>query len=137
MCFVSSWELSLVVVPAFPLIFLSHRLGHKLLYSSGSGDGDCLEVSTHLVTETVSNIKTVVSLEARDYFVESISLYLHSHMLCVNFSLYAKLLTTHSYPSYNYTGRVSESRFFKDLRWLSCWGWFQWCMLQAGDWPLF
>ena len=84
MCFISSWELSLVLFLAFPLIFLSYRLGHKLLYSSGSGDSHCLEVSTHLVTETVSNIKTVISLGAEDYFVESIAHYLHSHILCVD-----------------------------------------------------
>ena len=79
-CFVSSWELSLVLFPAFPIVFLSYRLSHKLLHSSGTGDGDCLETSAQLVIESVSNIKTVVSLGAQEYFLESVSANLSSHL---------------------------------------------------------
>ena len=80
-CFVSSWQLSFVLLLAFPLNILSYRLSYKLLQSSGAGEGKNLEMSTHLVTESVTNIKTVVSLGAQHYFVQSISSHLHSHMM--------------------------------------------------------
>ena len=79
MCFYSSWELSLIVLLAFPLVFLSYRIGIKLYQSTGSGDGDHLQASAHVVIESVDYIKTVVTLGAEEYFVNLINHYLHSH----------------------------------------------------------
>ena len=78
-CFYSSWELSLILLLAFPLVFLSYRIANKLYQSTGSGDDDHLQASAHVVIESVDHIKTVVALGAEEYFVRSINNYLHSH----------------------------------------------------------
>ena len=83
MCFTSSWELTLILLLIFPFVLISQRLTHNLLYSSGSGSIEFLEVSTHVVTETVSNIKTVITHGADEYFVNTIGCYLQSHMMYV------------------------------------------------------
>ena len=80
-CFISSWQLSFVLLWAFPSLFLSYRLSHKLLHGSGAGDEKHLEISTQFVTESITNIKTVKSLGAQKYFIQSISCQLHSHMM--------------------------------------------------------
>ena len=77
-CFTSSWELSFILMLAFPLIFFSYYLNNKLYYSSGTGE--YLETSTHVVTETVGYIKTVITRGAEDYFVRCIGKYLLSHL---------------------------------------------------------
>ena len=79
MCFYSSWELSVILLLAFPLVFLSYRISDKLYQSTGSGDDDHLQASAHVVIESVDHIKTVVALGAEEYFVNSINNYLHSH----------------------------------------------------------
>ena len=80
-CFISSWQLSFVLLLAFPFLFLTYRLGNKLLHSSGAGNDDDLETSTQFVIESVTNMKTVISLGAQKYFIESVSFLLHSHMM--------------------------------------------------------
>lgn len=96
-CFYSSWELSLVMVLAFPLLFISYRLANSLYYSTGSGDGDSLQVSSHIVLETVRFIKTVFSLGAEEYFVKSVQhflrvhtkyihqIYMHNYTACISY----------------------------------------------------
>ena len=75
--FYSSWELALMLIVAFPLIFVSYRLSHNLYYSTG--DNDYLQASAHVVLETVKYIKTVVTLQAGDYFINSVNEYLRLH----------------------------------------------------------
>ena len=64
---------------AFPLLFLAYRLVNKFYYETGSGDDDYLQVSSHVVLETVDNVKTVVSLGAQEYFIGRVNQYLRSH----------------------------------------------------------
>ena len=82
--FYSSWELSLVMTFAFPLLYISYRLANSLYYNTGSGDGDSLQVSSHIVLETVQYIKTVVSLGAEEYFIKSVQHFLQLHTKYVN-----------------------------------------------------
>ena len=78
-CFYNSWELSLILVVAFPLVIFSYGMSDKLYQSTGSGDGDYLEVSAHVVIETIDHIKTVIALGAEEFFVNSINNHLCSH----------------------------------------------------------
>ena len=80
-CLATSWELTLVLMFSFPLMFVSIHLSYKIVSTNGPGVGKCLETSTHLVTETVKNIKTVFSHNAMEYFIQRSSHLLHSHML--------------------------------------------------------
>ena len=77
--FISAWELTLVLMVAFPLTFVTYRLSNKLYQSTGSGELDHLQESGHMVTETVDHIKTVVTLGTEDYFINTVSQYLQSH----------------------------------------------------------
>ena len=76
-CFASSWELSLVELLLFPLVFIAYSLSYRLYYTQRSGE--FLQASTHLVIETISNIKTVVSHGAEEYFIKTVDHYLQSH----------------------------------------------------------
>ena len=78
-CIYSSWELTLVVIFVFPLLFISYRLTNTFYYSTGSGNDDYLQSSSHVVLETVRNIKTVVSLGAQECFIGRVKGYLSSH----------------------------------------------------------
>ena len=66
-CFSGSWELTLIFFLAIPLIIISHRLEFAMY--SGVQSADEITSASHVVMETVGNIKTVVSLGAEDYFV--------------------------------------------------------------------
>ena len=77
--FISSWELTFLLMLTFPLVFISFRLNNKLYSSTGSVKMDSLQKSAHVITETIDFIKTVVTLGAKEYFVKSIKKYLQSH----------------------------------------------------------
>ena len=79
-CFASSWELTLLVLLAFPLIFTSYRLSNSLYRHTGSADDQSIQESTHIVIETIEHIKTVVSLGAEEYFVNTVNTHLRSHI---------------------------------------------------------
>ena len=63
----------------FPLLFIAYHLAHKFYFDTGSGDDGHLQVSSHVFLETVGNIKTVVTLGAKEYFIGRVSKHLHSH----------------------------------------------------------
>ena len=69
-CFTGSWELTFLVFIAFPLMITSYRVGVSMY--RGVQSADSLARASHVVMETTDNIKTVVSLGAEDYFVNSI-----------------------------------------------------------------
>ena len=71
---------------AFPIIIIAYRTTNKLYQSTGSGDGDYLQLSSHVVIESVDNIKTVVALGAEEYFVNTLKNHLHSHTRLVTHS---------------------------------------------------
>ena len=98
-CFYSSWELSLVFILAFTLVFLAYRLVNKFYYETGSGDDDYLQVSSHVVLETVDNVKTVVSLGAQEYFIGRINQYLRSHTWYIPVHVYTSCIILWSYVS--------------------------------------
>ena len=75
----SSWELTFLLMLTFPLVFISFRLNNKLYSSTGSVKIDTLQESAHVITETIDHIKTVVTLGAKEYFVNYIKRYLRSH----------------------------------------------------------
>ena len=77
--FASSWELTFLLMLTFPLVFISFRLNNKLYSSTGSVKIDTLQESAHVITETIDHIKTVVTLGAKEYFVNYIKRYLRSH----------------------------------------------------------
>ena len=77
--FISSWELTFLLMLTFPLVFITYRLNNKLYKSTGSGKIDTLQESAHVITETIDHIKTVVTLGAKEYFVKSIKRHLQSH----------------------------------------------------------
>ena len=54
-------------------------MSKKLYESTGSGGGDHLQVSAHVVIESVDYIKTVIVLGAEEFFVKSIDNHLCSH----------------------------------------------------------
>ena len=58
-------------------------MSNKLYKSTGSGDGDYLKTSAHVVIESVDHIKTVIALGAGEFFVNSVNKHLRSHMLLV------------------------------------------------------
>ena len=58
-------------------------MSHKLYQRTGSGDGDNLKNSAHVVIESVDHIKTVIALGAGEFFVNSVNKHLHSHMRLV------------------------------------------------------
>ena len=64
---------------AIPLIFASFRLTYVLYRHDSSEDGNFLQESTHIMIETIEHIKTVISLGAEDYFVNSVNTRLYSH----------------------------------------------------------
>ena len=49
------------------------QITNKLYQRTGSGDGDHLQVSAHVMIESVDHIKTVIALGAEEYFVNSIN----------------------------------------------------------------
>ena len=62
-----------------PLILVSFRLAYVLYLKNSSKGSNSLQESTHTVIETIEHIKTVISLGAEEYFVNSVNTRLHSH----------------------------------------------------------
>ena len=89
--FISSWELTFLLMLTFPLVFISYRLNNKLYKSTGSGKIDTLQESAHVITETINHIKTVVTLGAKEYFVNYIKRYLQSHSWYVASNIHSPL----------------------------------------------
>ena len=81
-CFTGSWELTFLVFIAIPLLITSYRVGFSMYRGVQSADDSSLARASHVVTETTDNIKTVVSLGAEDYFVNSIKDNLRLQLRC-------------------------------------------------------
>ena len=64
---------------SFPLVFLAYSFSVRINHVKNAGR--FLQVSTHVVTETIGNIKTVVAYGAEEYFVQKVSQHLRSHTL--------------------------------------------------------
>ena len=65
-----SWELTFVIFITIPLIFISYRASFAMLRGTQSEGDNPLSRASHVVTESVQNIKTVVSLGAEEYLVK-------------------------------------------------------------------
>ena len=79
-CLTGSWELTFTFFPAIPLSINSYRVAFGMYSGVQSSADSSLAKASHIVTETVGSIKTVFSLGAEDYFVNSIKGNLSSHL---------------------------------------------------------
>ena len=79
-CFTGSWELTFILFIAIPLFMISYRVAFAMYSGVQSSADGSLAKASHIVTETVGSIKTVVSLGAEEYFVNCIKNYLASHL---------------------------------------------------------
>jgi len=74
-CFTGSWELTFIIFIAIPLFIISYRVAFAMY--SGVQSVDEITSASHVVMETVDNMKTVVSLGAEDHFVNATKEYLN------------------------------------------------------------
>ena len=79
-CFSGSWELTFLLSIAIPLIIIPYRVGFSMYRGVPSSDDSSLARASHVVTETIDNIKTVVSLGGENYFVNAIKSDLSLHL---------------------------------------------------------
>ena len=79
-CLTGSWELTFIVLSTIPLYFISYRVTFGMYSGVQSSADSSLAKASHILTETVGSIKTVFSLGAEDYFVNSIKSKLSSHL---------------------------------------------------------
>ena len=79
-CLTGSWELTFFVFMAIPLIITSYRVNWASYSGVQSSHDSFLARASHVVTETIDNIKTVVSLGAENYFVNTIKGDLSLHL---------------------------------------------------------
>lgn len=82
--FSGSWELTFVLVLVIPLIIISNRVLFAMYSGVQSEDEISIASASHIVVETVENIKTVAYLGAEDYFVKIISRSLSLQLRCVS-----------------------------------------------------
>ena len=78
-CFSGSWELTLVLFAAIPLVIVSHQVEFSMYSGAQSWDVDSLANAANIVMETKNNIKTVISLGAEEYFVNTLTSHLNTH----------------------------------------------------------
>lgn len=71
-CFTGSWELTFVIFIIIPLEIISSRVGLAIYDRFESANNTAIAKISHVVIEATAHIKTVVSLGAEDYLVNSV-----------------------------------------------------------------
>ena len=79
-CLSGSWELTFILFLAIPLIIIAHQIEFSLYSEGQSKDDDSLTRAANIVVETKDNMKTVLSLGAEEYLVNTVKGGLNLHL---------------------------------------------------------
>ena len=79
-CLSGSWELTFILFLAIPLIIIAHQIEFSLYSEGRSKDDDSLTRAANIVVETKDNMKTVLSLGAEEYLVNTVKGGLNLHL---------------------------------------------------------
>ena len=72
----ASWELTLLMIPVFPACLAFGTSHFRLVKGQTDANRERLEKSSQVVTESITNIRTVAGLGAEDIFVHKYTSYL-------------------------------------------------------------
>ena len=74
--FLASWELTILLIPVFPLSLAFGTSHFRLVKGQVDGNRARLEKSSQVVAESITNIRTVAGLGAEELFVNKYTSYL-------------------------------------------------------------
>lgn len=79
-CLSGSWQLTLVLFLAIPMIIIAHQIEFSQYSKAHSNTDNSFTKAANLVLETKDNMKTVLSLAAEEYFITAMKRDLSLHL---------------------------------------------------------
>lgn len=104
-CLSGSWQLTLVLFLAIPMIIIAHQIEFSQYTKTHSKNDDSFTKAANLILETKDNMKTVLSLGVEEYLITAMKRDLGLHLrwvLLINKSI---SLVSVVYITYVFSGR--------------------------------
>ena len=79
-CLSGSWQLTLVLFLAIPMIIIAHQIEFSQYTKTHSKNDDSFTKAANLILETKDNMKTVLSLGVEEYLITAMKRDLGLHL---------------------------------------------------------